>query len=59
MKVPDGKEATMPGLFQLDGDTAKFCFLMGDKDGPRKDRPKEIAAKDDTMMVTLKKKEKK
>ena len=54
MKGPDGKEMTMSGLCAIDGDTLKCCMPSE----PGKDRPKEISAKDDTMMVTLKKEKK-
>ena len=54
MKDKDGKEVSTPGLLTLDGDTLKCCMALE----PGKDRPKEISAKDDTRMVTLKKEKK-
>ncbi len=57
MKDPSGKDMTMKGLYQIEGEMIKFCFPFGD---PSKfgNRPVKIAATADTMVVTMKKEKK-
>ena len=54
MKDKEGKEMVMKGICMIDGDTLKCCMALD----PAKDRPTEMAAKDNTRMVTLKKEKK-
>jgi uncharacterized protein (TIGR03067 family) len=51
----DNKDKTMPGIYEIDGDTCKVCFAPVDKE-----RPTEFGAKEGTdHVVTVWKKEKK
>ncbi len=54
MKDPSGKDMTMKGLYQIEGEMIKFCFPLD----PSKDRPVKVTAGAETMMVTLKKEKK-
>ncbi len=49
----EGKKMTMLGVYKLDGDNLKVAHYADDAKAA-KERPNEVAASDDVMMVTLK-----
>jgi uncharacterized protein (TIGR03067 family) len=51
----DGEKLTVPMIYELEGDTLKFCHFEGSS---QKGRPKELVASEKTVLAVLKREKK-